>query len=620
MRSAPCSEMGIVMTRFCKWSIKKLSIFEEYRKESLPQKVKLGRWTAVAGSIYAGICIITNILGISPMYVAEKYTYITYIPLLSYLLLVLLLIFILNKRRNSCWRLLEFICYTSLGVLPYWGIMFMCISRIEDWNTNPLVWNFGMAAACGAMAVLPIYSILNIVLATITVVVCMNILSFDFGCGSMENMLLYCLICICISVLRFYDGYSDFKKKKKLAIANEIAIAHKEEADRANKSKDDFLAHMSHEIRTPINAILGMDELILRNSSEEQIVGYAKELKNAGNMLLALVNDILDFSKIRSGKFEIINNTYKLSSTLSDLYNSIQVMAAEKKLALEFVVHDGVPEELFGDDIRVKQVVLNILTNAVKYTKKGSVVLTVDSENSEEESVIIFRVKDTGIGIKKEDLPDLFERFKRLDTDKNHYVEGSGLGLNIVTLLLSQMEGSIDVESEYGKGSEFTIRIPQKRIGEKMIAASFNPAQAAVRDKNAEYKCSVYAPDANILIVDDNAVNRVLAKALLKDTGIKIDLADSGKAFLEMICEKHYDIIFLDHKMPEMDGIEALHEMKKKPGKCSDSCVIALTANALRGAREYYIHEGFDDFLEKPIPLDRYETLIREYLPHKLLQ
>ena len=399
------------------------------------------------------------------------------------------------------------------------------------------------------------------------------------------------------------------EENKELKIETETAI-------QASKTKSEFLSNMSHEIRTPINAILGMNEMILRESKDDNILEYSENVRTAGNNLLGIVNDILDFSKIEAGKMEIIPVEYELSSMMNDLVNMIQKRAENKKLKLIVNVDKTLPTILFGDEIRVKQVVTNILTNAVKYTEKGSVTLTVGfTEKNSDTIKMKFSVRDTGIGIKPEDIQKLFSAFERIEEKRNRTIEGTGLGMNITQRLLNLMGTNLQVESVYGAGSKFWFEIEQKIINPEPIG-DFEEAFRRSIKQHKEYHEKFTAPNAKILIVDDTVMNLTVAKSLLKQTKIKIDTAESGFDCLKLITQNVYDIIFLDHRMPKMDGIETLQEMKKMSDNLNQNTpVISLTANAISGAREQYIAAGFQDYLTKPINSVKLEELIMKYLP-----
>ncbi len=392
----------------------------------------------------------------------------------------------------------------------------------------------------------------------------------------------------------------------------------KQSAIISNEAKGKFLANMSHEIRTPINAILGMDTMILRECEDEDIRTYAMNIQNAGQTLLSLINDILDFSKIESGKMEIIPVEYDFSSMVHDVVNMIMMRAGDKGLKMNLSVENSLPYKLYGDEVRIRQILTNLLTNAVKYTKEGSVGLTVNGKREGEEIVLNFLVEDTGIGIKPEDIDKLFVRFERIEEERNRNVEGTGLGMSITMQLLKLMDGELEVESQYGIGSKFTFTLRQKVVSDEPIGN----LDERIRNMAREYKYDVsfIAPRARVLVVDDNMLNRKVFIGLLKRSKIKIDEAESGPECLEMIKEKHYDLIFLDHMMPDMDGMETLKQMKMLDDyPCKNTPVIALTANAIWGAKEMYLEAGFHEFLSKPIQPEKLEKMIVEFLPKEML-
>lgn len=397
------------------------------------------------------------------------------------------------------------------------------------------------------------------------------------------------------------------------------AEREKQNALMANKSKGEFLARMSHEIRTPINAVLGLDTMILRESSEEQIREYAMDIDNAGKTLLALINDILDLSKIDSGKMEIIPMEYEFSSLIYDVVSMVAMKADEKDLQVELDLDPELPAELYGDDVRLRQILVNLMNNAVKYTEQGSVLLRINGKTDGDEATLHFEVRDTGIGIKKEDLGKLFTAFERIEEERNRNVEGTGLGMSITVQLLAMMDSKLKVESVYGKGSIFYFDLKQRIVN----ATPIGSLQDRIMNKGDQYSYAVsfIAPQAQILVVDDNAMNRKVFCSLLKCTQIPIEEAGSGAETLELVLQKHYDIIFLDHMMPDMNGIQVLQTMRGWDSYPNQNTpVIALTANAVTGAKEMYLEAGFDDFLSKPINPDKLEKMIQDYLPVELIQ
>jgi len=370
---------------------------------------------------------------------------------------------------------------------------------------------------------------------------------------------------------------------------------------------------MSHEIRTPINAILGMDEMILRESGEEEILDYAEDIESAGRTLLSIINDILDLSKIEEGKMEILPARYDLSSLVNDLVNMTRPRADNK--GLRFVVHvdENIPHLLFGDEIRIRQCALNILTNAVKYTEKGTVTMELGYEKRGENRIALrFSVADTGIGMKQEDMDRLFAPFERIEESRNRSVEGTGLGMSITKQLLALMDSKLDVESVYGEGSTFSFAVEQP-------VESWEPVGRFVGRRAAGAPHRVYrelfhAPEARILVVDDTPVNLTVIRGLLKRTQIKVDTASSGAEALSRAENTVYDVIFIDHMMPDMDGVETLHRLRGLPNAADVPCV-ALTANAISGAREAYLAAGFTDYVSKPVDGAKLEKMLLGCLP-----
>ena len=412
----------------------------------------------------------------------------------------------------------------------------------------------------------------------------------------------------------FYIGVETPDYKNLMATMKELEKA-RIKADDANRSKSEFLANMSHEIRTPINAVVGMNEMILREADNPEILEYSRNIESAGRGLLAIINDILDFSKIEAGRMELTEAPYKSSSLINDVSVMLSVRAKEKNLDFGVDVDETLPDGLIGDEVRIRQIVINVLNNAIKYTEKGSVRLTINYEKSGSDCTLIFKVADTGIGIKKEDIPKVFEKFDRVDMEKNKTIEGTGLGLAIVKRLLSMMNGSIDVESEYGKGSVFTLRIPQK-IDKDEAIGDYRKKFASSQADHEDYKELFHAPDAEILVVDDTVVNLTVVRALLKKTQIRIDVAKSAAEALIKTTQKHYDTILLDNRMPGMDGAEALPIMRTQEGGLNkETPIICLTADAITGARERYLAEGFTDYLTKPIESVALERMLISYLP-----
>ncbi|MCR4907404.1 MAG: response regulator [Lachnospiraceae bacterium] len=389
------------------------------------------------------------------------------------------------------------------------------------------------------------------------------------------------------------------------------------EAEAANRAKSDFLANMSHEIRTPINAILGMNEMILRESKNETVMGYARNVEAAGMSLLSIINDILDFSKIESGRLDVVNAEYQLSSLLNDVNNLIRVKTDQKGIEFKMEVSPELPEIMYGDRLRVQQIMVNLLNNAVKYTDKGKVTFSIEPIRlMTDEADIKITVADTGRGIPENELEMIFDKFRRSDLGNNNTIEGSGLGLAITRTLVERMNGEISVKSVYGAGSIFTASIRQGFVSDEAIG-DFEERLKTRQVNKPRYRQSFVAPEARILVVDDTPLNLEVVESLLKKTQMRIDTAPGGAECIELVSKNHYDVILLDARMPKMDGVETLNEMKKQRLIEKDTAVIVLTANAVSGARENYLDSGFDEYISKPIEPRKLEEMLLRYIPEE---
>ena len=419
-------------------------------------------------------------------------------------------------------------------------------------------------------------------------------------------------VLIAIFLARVLDKYS----KQEQEFKSQVLKLEKQAADEASKAKSRFLADMSHEIRTPINAILGMNEMIMRESDNKEILGYSQNIKQSGQNLLTLINGILDFSKIEDGKMEIVPVRYSVSSQIGYYINSISDRANAKKLKFNLNIDPNLPSELFGDDTRINQIVMNLLTNAVKYTEKGSVTLTIEGKErkaDEDQILLHVEVKDTGIGIKESDMARLFESFERLDVVRNRNIEGTGLGMTITRKLLELMGSELMVVSQYGIGSTFSFELWQKIENDKPLG---DYKEAIERVEPVEsYNESFHAKDATILVVDDTNMNILVVENLLKKTGIKMDTALNGPDSIELADKNSYDVILMDQRMPGMDGTEAMKKIRALESKKNvKTPIICLTADVIRGAKDRYMEQGFDDYLTKPVDGLELEKMLMKYL------
>ncbi len=434
--------------------------------------------------------------------------------------------------------------------------------------------------------------------------------------GFVASALVSVIVGIIISILLAW--VLDRQSKQEQKYQERVLKLEKEAADKASEAKSRFLADMSHEIRTPINAIIGMNEMILREAENKEIRGYSINIKQSGLNLLHLINGILDFSKIEDGKMEIVPVRYSVSSQIAYFINSISEKASSKGLDLIFNIDSSMPSELFGDDARINQVVINLLTNAVKYTEKGSVTFTMKEteRTADERSLLYFEIKDTGIGIKECDMEKLFKSFERLDVVRNRNIEGTGLGMSITLKLLELMESHLNVESTYGVGSRFSFELWQKIENAKPLGDYKKAIENA--DISENYMTSFKAPNARILIVDDTRMNIVVAENLLKQTEIIIDTALSGKDSIRLAKENKYDVILMDQRMPVMDGTEAMKQIKgSSETENADTPIICMTADVVDGAKDRYMNMGFDDYLTKPVDSAELEKILSEYIPHE---
>ncbi len=431
------------------------------------------------------------------------------------------------------------------------------------------------------------------------------------------NLILFYVVPRCMALAGFSSILDYLKKSIQEKTLREQESVQMAESERlANQAKSHFLAQMSHEIRTPINAVLGMNEMILHKSKDNEITEYSSNIKKAGKSLLVLINSILDFSKIEDGKMELLPVNYRTTDVIDNLRIAVEQRAKEKGLDLIIEPDPSLPCKLYGDDLRISQIIINLLTNAVKYTKEGSVTLKIKEQSREDDKIsLLVEVSDTGIGIRDEDLPRLSTSFERLDQNKNRTIEGTGLGLAITTRLLEMMDSKLEVRSKYGEGSVFYFTLNQLIVDATPLGSLSTDSKSEADDEGSSDTAVYTAPEARVLVVDDNDMNLKVVKNLLGLFGISPDLENSGKAAISRMRQNEYDIVFMDHMMPEMDGIETLKKLREEDLVPDHTIVIALTANAIVGSREIYIAASFNDYITKPLEIDRLASALDKYLP-----
>ena len=386
----------------------------------------------------------------------------------------------------------------------------------------------------------------------------------------------------------------------------------REQAEQANIAKSAFLANMSHEIRTPMNAIVGLSDIIMEESRGRKVYEYACDIKSASRNLLSLINDILDLSKVEAGKMELVPVAYHVKSLVGEVMNMMDVVASQRGLRLKQDFDMSIPSRYLGDDGRIRQILINILNNALKFTRKGHVALSVTGTRGDTQDTewLVFRIEDTGCGIREEDLKTIFENFQQVDSKRNRTVEGTGLGLSITKRLVELMQGTVHVESVYGEGTVFTVKIPQKIMDYRTL--SENPEEETRKEEEIQ---PFTADGCRVLVVDDNRINRKIATIFLQSYGMEIDEADSGTAAIALVRKKCYDIIFMDHMMPDVDGVETTRVIRRLLGENGQVPIIALTANAVDGVREMFLSEGMNDLVTKPIEVRTLVAKLKKWLP-----
>lgn len=487
------------------------------------------------------------------------------------------------------------------GDAPLWflfDVIYICIFIRGFQRVLYMVFNFAIISACYFFSRMYPDTVTDYSANTLHMFSYIAVITIGISMGSIVNYM-----------IKLYYGERE-KTNKQM-----------EEIKALNDSQNQFFSSMSHEIRTPINTIIGLNEMILREEISEEVAEDAVNIRSAGKMLLNLVNDILDMSKLESGQMHITNVSYNPGDMLSDIVGMLWIRAKEKNLDFKVSIAPDIPEELEGDEVRIKQVLINMLNNAIKYTKEGSVTLSVQCEKKNDNMAnIIYTVEDTGIGIKKDDIPFLFTAFKRVDEKETRHIEGTGLGLSIVKRFTELMGGKVSVNSVYSVGSTFVVEIPQKILSENTIG-NVDLEHSRNLEKITRYKQSFEAPEAKVLVVDDNASNLLVVKKLLRDTKISIDTVSSGAEALEHTLNTAYNVILMDHLMPEMDGIECFKRIKNQTGgMCRECLTVILTANTGEDMKLLYEKEGFHAYLAKPVSGEELESVLFRLLPSNLVK
>lgn len=588
----------------------------EFRNERLKFSIRLLTATSAIFWVLTVSFLLPYAFGVETDNYPLSKALVFYLPM-SFLCLVSVgVAHFIRKYAESKWKIAEFFAWLIFICFPYWGVIGLLLDGNERISTSVTIWCIGVLAGSAVVFIPPLISCLNGILTVITTILAANG-SVEQKAGFAPNIAVFVGVCVILSVVRFTDGYKRWKANRNAEELARIARKNQDLAECANHAKDNFLANMSHEIRTPINAVIGMNEMILRESNQPEIRDYANDIASAGRSLLNIINDILDLSKIESGKMDIFLAEYDVGVMINDLVKMIRFRAESKNLALKVTVDPQLPSKLIGDDVRIRQIISNLLTNAVKYCPAGSVSLIISAKDDGRICKLHVEVRDTGIGIKKEDLPKLCMAFERIEEQRNRKIEGTGLGMSITSNLLKLMNSKLEVSSVYGLGSTFSFTLDQE-IADSSPLGDFEK-RLTEEAENYTYSVSYTAPDAQILVVDDNDLNRKVFVSLLKGIRCKITTAESGFKALDLIREQKFDVIFLDHLMPDMDGIETLEKMKGSEHLNNNTPVVALTANAVSGAKEIYMNAGFDRYLTKPIMPSILEATIKELIPQELI-
>lgn len=585
-------------------------IFAYFTREELHIGTRISNIVLLLGGIVIIPCIVLSVfLKTSTDGIVAEIILLFTIPFLLW--------YINSKRRGQFPIAMAMLCLNAI-IFPM--LFFACGGR----TTGMLFWML-LGALFSAFLLTGWYKIAAYIINSIVIIVCLayqyycpeKIAFIESGEENLDIVAAYCAVMIIIG-FAFNVQTKVYDKQKKLLEEKEAELERlNTELERVSRAKSDFLANMSHEIRTPINAVLGMDEMIIRDAIDPVVLNYAKDIDVAGKQLLSVINDILDFSKIEAGKLDVVPAEYSIANAVSDCIKIQQSRATDKKLEIKVDFDADIPKTLLGDENRVKQVLLNIISNAIKYTHKGYVKLIVGYEDEPDGDILLkCSVEDSGIGISDEKKPFVFSDYARLENNKN--IEGTGLGLAISKKLVELMGGSIGFDSVYGTGSTFYFAIPQKVL-DREPCGEFSLDNSKTHSGKKAYRQSFTAENANVLVVDDVLVNLNVVRLLLRDTKMKIDLAESGAEALEYLGRNHYDVVLMDHIMPDMDGVETLNRIRELDSDNRNVPVIALTANALTGADTFYYDAGFCAYLTKPVKVNELEKSLLKHLPAELV-
>lgn len=515
-----------------------------------------------------------------------------------------------------------------------YGCIFFAVVSYYSVSSDPGRFNILALLVCSSVALMGSVRALELIQ---NIVILLNVAQVFYkdgriGFNSDNALNLIIVIVACMSIYLSLVKYSSMVKSVSLKAQSnrellKVVEIKRKEAKSAAKSKSDFLANMSHEIRTPMNAICGMSDLLLETGLSGEQLDYVSTIKTSSNNLLNIINDILDFSKIDAGKMELVEEDYNLLSQLNGLQNTVDVRIGEKPISFEIFIKRDMPTSLYGDEVRVQQILLNLLTNAVKYSNEGVIRLVLDYDRiSDDEIMVMAKVSDNGIGIKQEDVETIFDSFSQVDMERNHKIEGTGIGLSITKRLVGLMNGSISVESEYGVGSTFSISIRQKvtdyascietDIPDDFVLISHT---SILKDAlNDNIRIAVFeAPEARVLVVDDNEANLKVASGLFSKYKLQIETCTSGKKALDILAvDNNFDALFVDHMMPEMDGVELVGIIRSIDSEFMRNVpIIALTANAIKGVSEMFLSNGFNDYMSKPIDTSVLARVLKKWIP-----